>query len=50
MEFTCVRLPSQVTLERMCYDPANDHNLIAADEFTTDAVPFQVDLELIFHE
>jgi len=50
MEFTCVRLPSQVTLERMCYDPANNHNLIAANAFTTDAVPFQVDLELSFFE
>ena len=50
MEFTCVRLPSQVTLERMCYDPDNDHNLIPADSFTTDTVPFQVDLELIFHD
>ena len=34
----------------MCYDPANNHNLIEAKTFTTDAVPFQVDLELEFFE
>jgi hypothetical protein len=34
----------------MCYDPGNAHNLIAADNFTTDPVPFQVDLEIEFFE
>jgi hypothetical protein len=49
-EFTCPRLPQEIFLERMCYDPANNHNLIAADAFTTDVVPFTVDLELEFFE
>lgn len=49
-EFTCPQLPQEIFLERMCYDPANNHNLIAADNFTTDVVPFTVDLELEFFE
>ena len=34
----------------MCYDPANNFNLIAADEFTTDVVPFQCVLQIEFDE
>tara|TARA_R100000482_G_scaffold123633_2_gene74076 strand:- start:358 stop:864 length:507 start_codon:yes stop_codon:yes gene_type:complete len=49
-EFTCPQLPQEIFLERMCYDPANNHNLIESTTFTTDAVPFQVDLELEFFE
>ena len=50
MEFTCVNLPDEIFLERMCYDPNNNHNLIPADDFTNDVVPFQVDLEITFFE
>lgn len=49
-QFTCPRLPQEIFLERMAYDPANNHNLIPADEFSTDVVPFTVDLELEFWE
>jgi hypothetical protein len=50
LSFTCPQLPDEVHLERMCYDPNNNHNLIAADNFTTNTVPFQVDLQLEFFE
>ena len=50
LSFTCGKLPDEVHLERVCLDPANDFNLIAADNFTTNVVPFQVDLELQFFE
>ena len=49
-EFTCPQLPQEIFLERMCYDPANNHNLIPADVFKTDVVPFTVDLEIEFWE
>ena len=50
LTFTCPQLPDVITLERMCYDPANNHNLIAANSFTTDTVPFQVVLQITFDE
>ena len=49
-EFTCPQLPQEIFLERMCYDPANNHNLIPADVFKQDVVPFTVDLEIEFFE
>ncbi len=50
LTFTCGKLPDVIELERMCYDPANNHNLIAANNFTTDIVPFQVVLQITFDE
>lgn len=50
LEFTCGGLPDVIELERMCYDPANNFNLIAANNFTTDVVPYQVTLEITFDE
>ena len=50
LEFTCPSLPDVIELERMCYDPANSFNLIAANNFTTNVVPFQVVLEITFDE
>jgi hypothetical protein len=50
LTFTCPQLPDVVELERMCYDPANNFNLIPADEFVTDVVPFQVVLQIEFDE
>ena len=50
LTFTCGKLPDVIELERMCYDPANNHNLIAANNFTTDLVPFQVVLQITFDE
>lgn len=50
LNFTCPSLPDVIELERMCYDPANNHNLIAANNFTTDTVPFQVVLQITFDE
>ena len=49
LEFTCLELPSQLTLERKCYSPTTG-KIIDAKEFTTTVVPYQVDLELIFFE
>ena len=50
LNFTCGSLPDVITLERMCYDPSNKFNLIAADNFTTDVVPFQIVLQIQFDE
>lgn len=50
LEFTCPQLPDVIELERMCYDPANNFNLIAANNYTTNVVPFQVTLEISFDE
>ena len=50
LTFTCPELPDVIELERMCYDPANNFNLIAADNFTTDVVPYQVTLQISFDE
>ena len=50
LNFTCGSLPDVITLERMCYDPGNKFNLIAADNFTTDVVPFQIVLQIQFDE
>lgn len=50
LTFTCPQLPDVVELERMCYDPNNNHNLIPADEFTDSVVPFQCVLQIEFDE
>ena len=50
LNFTCGSLPDVIELERMCYDPANKFNLIAADNYTTDVVPYQVTLQISFDE
>lgn len=50
LTFTCPKLPDVIELERMCYDPSNNHNLIAANNYTTDTVPFQVVLQIEFEE
>ena len=50
LNFTCGSLPDVITLERMCYDPSNKFNLIAADNFTTDVVPYQITLQIQFDE
>jgi hypothetical protein len=50
LEFTCGGLPDVIELERMCYDPANNFNLIAANNYTANVVPFQVTLEITFDE
>ena len=50
LNFTCGGLPDIIELERMCYDPSNKFNLIAADNFTTDVVPVQVTLQITFDE
>jgi len=50
LEFTCPSLPDVIELERMCYDHANSFNLIAAKNYTTAVVPFQVVLEITFDE
>ena len=50
LEFTCGSLPDVIELERMCYDHANSFNLIAAKNYTTAVVPFQVVLEITFDE
>tara|TARA_R110002020_G_scaffold409025_1_gene618811 strand:+ start:1446 stop:1937 length:492 start_codon:yes stop_codon:yes gene_type:complete len=47
LEFTCIELPSQVTLERMAYDPANG-TLVAAKAQTAAVCPFQITMELTF--
>ena len=50
LEFTCPQLPDVIELERLCYDPANNFNLIAANNYTTNVVPFQVVLQLTFDD
>jgi len=50
MEFTCTALPPVIEVERMTYDPANDRDLIPADNYTAEVVPFQVTLQLSFYE
>ncbi len=50
LNFTCPSLPDVIELERVCYDPANKFNLIAADNYTTDVVPLQVTLQISFDE
>ena len=50
LEFTCPQLPDVIDLERVCYDPANSFNLIAANNYTTNVVPFQCVLEITFLE
>ncbi len=48
MEFTCPSLPDVIVLERMCYDHQGSFNLIAANNYTTNPVPFQIVLEITF--
>ena len=50
LTFTCPQLPDVIELERMAYDPANNFNLIAANNYTANVVPFQVTLEITFDE
>jgi len=50
MEFTCVNLPDEIFLERMCYKATTPFNLIPADDFVNDVVPFTIDLEITFFE
>ena len=50
MEFTCTALPPVIEVERMTYDAANDRDLIPADNYTTEVVPFQITLQLSFYE
>ena len=50
LNFTCGSLPDVIELERMCYDHANNFNLIAANNYTTDVVPFQVTLQITYDE
>jgi len=50
LNFTCGSLPDVIELERVCYDPSNNFNLIAANNYTTDVVPFQVTLQISFDE
>ena len=50
LEFTCPQLPDVIELERVCYDPANNFNLIPANNYTTNPVPFQVVLQLTFDD
>lgn len=50
MEFTCTQLPPTIEVERMTYKSTSPFDLIAADNYTTDVVPFQVTLQLSFYE
>jgi len=50
MEFTCTDLPPTIEIERMTYSATSPFDLIAADNYTTDVVPFQVTLQLSFYE
>ena len=47
LEFTCIELPSQITLERTAYDPTTGA-LVAAKSQTTAVCPYQITLELSF--
>ena len=49
-EFTCPQLPQEIFLERMCYNITGSFNLVPAISYTTNTVPFQVDLEIEFFE
>tara|TARA_Y100000114_G_scaffold145152_1_gene154587 strand:+ start:3516 stop:4019 length:504 start_codon:yes stop_codon:yes gene_type:complete len=50
MEFTCTQLPPVIEIERMTYKKTTPFNLIAADNNTTNVVPFQITLQLSFYE
>ncbi len=50
LNFTCGGLPDVIELERMCYNHAGTFNLIAANNYTTAVVPFQVTLQITFDE
>ena len=50
LNFTCPKLPDVIELERVCYDHANNFNLIAANAYTTNTVPYQVTLQITFDE
>lgn len=50
MEFTCTQLPPVIEVERMTYKSTTPFDLIAADNYSTDVVPFQMTLQLSFYE
>ena len=50
MEFTCTQLPPVIEIERMTYKSTTPFNLVAADNYTTNVVPFQITLQLSFYE
>jgi len=50
MEFTCTQLPPVIEIERMTYKKTTPFDLIAADNNSTDVVPFQITLQLSFYE
>ncbi len=50
MEFTCTQLPPVIEIERMTYKKTTPFNLVAADNNTTNVVPFQITLQLSFYE
>ena len=50
MEFTCTQLPPVIEVERMTYKSTTAFDLQAADNYTTDVVPFQITLQLSFYE
>ena len=50
LNFTCPSLPDVIELERVCYDVGNNFNLIAANNFTTNVVPYQCVLQITFDE
>ena len=50
MEFTCTQLPPVIEIERMTYKKTSPFDLIAADNNSTDVVPFQITLQLSFYE
>tara|TARA_Y100000004_G_C8881334_1_gene397743 strand:- start:478 stop:978 length:501 start_codon:yes stop_codon:yes gene_type:complete len=50
MEFTCTQLPPVIEVERMTYKSTTPFSLQAADNYTTDVVPFQITLQLSFYE
>ena len=48
LNFTCPSLPDVIELERVCYDPSNNFNLIAANAYTTAVVPMQVKVLFLY--
>ena len=50
MEFTCTQLPPVIEVERMTYKSTTPFALQAADNYTTNVVPFQITLQLSFYE
>jgi hypothetical protein len=50
MEFTCTQLPPTIEVERMTYSKTTPFALVAADNNSTNVVPFQITLQLSFYE